>query len=71
MKFLIAMLPSKYKAMITAAEQIFTNIDTEEERREIIKHIDDMFNEQGSGGTRVTVGEWAKLGSKLGILKSK
>jgi len=30
-----------------------------------------MFDETGKGGSRVTVGEWAKLGGLLGILKSK
>jgi fibrillarin-like rRNA methylase len=71
LNILVALLPHKYKAMINVAEKILQNIDTEEERKQIINHINNMFDKTGKGGSRVTVGEWAKLGGLLGILKSK
>ena len=68
---IMTLLPKKYVAMIKVAENILQNVDTAEERAEIVEHINEMFAETGSGGTRVTMGEWAKLGGKLGILKAK
>ena len=44
---------------------------TDEQRKDIFDYILVMFDEDGKGGSRVTVGEWAKLGGKLGILKGK
>jgi len=70
-KLLMALLPSRYKAMFEVSEKIFQNMKTDEQRKDIFDYILVMFDDDSKGGSRVTVGEWAKLGGLLGILKGK
>ncbi len=65
MKFLLAFMPKEYKEMIVLAQRIVNRLDTSAERQEAISYGVEMLQDG-----KVTVGEWAKFGSKLGILKS-
>ena len=65
MKFLLAFMPKEYKEMIILGQRIVNRLDTSAERQEAISYGVEMLQDG-----RVTVGEWAKFGSKLGILKS-
>ena len=67
----MALLPSNIKAMLEVSEKIFQNMDNNTKRKNIYEYILKIFDEDGDGGSRVTVGEWSKLGGKLGILKKK
>ena len=67
----MALLPSNIKAMLEVSEKIFQNMDNNTKRKNIYEYILKIFDEDGEGGSRVTVGEWSKLGGKLGILKKK
>ena len=65
MKFLLAFMPKEYKEMIIRGQRIVNRLDTSAERQEAISYGVEMLQDG-----RVTVGEWAKFGSKLGILTS-
>ncbi len=70
-KLIMALLPKQYKAMFEVSQKIFQNMDNDTKRKNIYEYILKIFAEDGDGGSRVTVGEWSKLGGKLGILKKK
>tara|TARA_Y100001973_G_C5172564_1_gene319967 strand:- start:1395 stop:1613 length:219 start_codon:yes stop_codon:yes gene_type:complete len=70
-KLLMALLPSNIKAMLEVSQKIFQNIENDTQRKNIYNFILEIFDEEGDGGSRVTIGEWARLGSRLGILKKK
>ena len=70
-KLLMALLPSNIKAMLEVSQKIFQNIENDTQRKNIYNFILEIFNEEDDGGSRVTIGEWARLGSRLGILKKK
>ena len=61
---LIGLLPAQIREMIVLAQRIFGQLDTKEERDEVLEYAKGMF-EDG----KVTVPEWGKFGGKLGILK--
>jgi predicted urease superfamily metal-dependent hydrolase len=61
---LIGLLPAQIREMIVLAQRIFSQLDTKEERDEVLEYAKEMF-EDG----KVTVPEWGKFGGKLGILK--
>ena len=65
MKFLLAFMPKEYKEMIVLGQRIVNRLDTSAERQEAISYGVEMLQDG-----KVTVGEWARFGSKLGILKS-
>ncbi len=67
----MALLPSNIKAMLEVSQKIFQNIENDTQRKNIYNFILEIFDEEGDGGSRVTIGEWARLGSRLGILKKK
>lgn len=69
MSFIVKLLPKKYQSMLLVGMKILNNI--QDNHAEIAEYVDTMFDENSTGGTRVTMGEWAKLGGKLGILKGK
>lgn len=71
MGWLIGLLPKRYKDLLALGEQIISRLDTPEERAAAVKFGMQMLSENGDGGSRVTVAEWAKFGGKLGILKSR
>ena len=55
--------PEERDEVLTLARRIWGNLDTEQERKEALMFGLSMFHDR-----RVTVGEWSKFGSKLGIL---
>jgi len=61
---LIGLLPAQIREMIILAQRIFGQLDTKEERDEVLAYAKGMF-EDG----KVTVPEWGRFGGKLGILK--
>ena len=66
MRWLIGLLPKRYKDLLALGEQIISRLDTAEERAEAIAYGQKMLLDG-----RVTVGEWAQFGSKLGILRGR
>tara|TARA_R110000765_G_scaffold60778_1_gene117522 strand:- start:314 stop:532 length:219 start_codon:yes stop_codon:yes gene_type:complete len=66
MRWLIGLLPKRYKDLLALGEQIISRLDTAEERAEAI-----AFGQHMLLDGKVTVGEWAKFGSKLGILRGR
>ena len=63
MNWLIKLLPKDYKQMVTLGQRIIGQLDSKEKRRDAVEYGIAML-EDG----KVEVGEWAKFGSKLGIL---
>jgi len=68
MNWLLKFLPSELKSLVELGVLMTAALDSAEERRDVISFGRAMLSPDSSGGTRVTVGEWAKFGSKLGIL---
>ena len=66
MNLLLKFLPADKKAMLELAMRIVASLDSGAERKAAIDYGIKML-EDG----KVTVGEWAKFGSKLGILTGK
>ena len=65
MNWLLRFLPEDTRQMVVLGQRIIAALDTPEERRVAIQYGIEML-EDG----RVEVGEWAKFGSKLGILRA-
>jgi len=65
MNWLLRFLPEETRQMVVLGQRIIAALDTPEERRVAIQYGIEML-EDG----RVEVGEWAKFGSKLGILRA-
>ena len=66
MNWILRLLPEDKKNMLELAMRIVASLDSGAERKEAIDYGIKML-EDG----KVTVGEWAKFGSKLGILTGK
>ena len=66
MNLILRFLPEDKKNMLELAMRIVASLDSGAERKEAIDYGIKML-EDG----KVTVGEWAKFGSKLGILTGK
>jgi hypothetical protein len=66
MNWLLRFLPADKKALIELAIRITSSLDTPEERKAVADYGVKMLDD----GT-VTVGEWAKFGSQLGVLRGK
>ena len=64
MKILLRFLPKYIQALIALGQQIIGRLDTADERDEAIAYGREMLKDG-----RVTVVEWSRFGSKLGILK--
>ena len=64
MEFLLKFVPAQTRQLITLGQQIISRLDTAGERDEAVNYGIEMLKDG-----RVTVGEWSKFGSKLGILK--
>jgi hypothetical protein len=60
------LLPKEYRAMLGIGQQIFANLDTKEERADVLAYAKEMFADG-----QVTVPEWGKFGGKLGILRGR
>ena len=65
MNWILRFLPEDKKNMLELATRIVASLDSGAERKEAIDYGIKML-EDG----KVTVGEWAKFGSKLGILRA-
>jgi hypothetical protein len=66
MNWLLKFLPADRRALLELALRITSSLDTAEERKAVAAYGLEML-EDG----KVTVGEWARFGSKLGILRGK
>jgi hypothetical protein len=66
MNWLLKLLPQDTRQLVALGQRIISSLDTAEERREAVQYGIEMFR----GADGVTVGEWAKFGSKLGLLRA-
>lgn len=66
MNWILRFLPEDKRAMLELAMRITSSIDTAEERKRVAKYGAEMLKDG-----KVTVGEWAKFGSLLGILTGR
>jgi hypothetical protein len=66
MKWMLRLLPQDTRDLIELGQRMLESVDTPEERREVIRYGKQMLSDG-----RVEVGEWARFGSKLGILKAR
>ena len=64
MNWLLKLLPADKRALLELAIRITASLDTAAERKAVAEYGMEMLRDR-----KVTVGEWAKFGSKLGILK--
>ena len=64
MNWLLKLLPADKRALLELALRITASLDTAAERRAVAEYGMEMLRDR-----KVTVGEWAKFGSKLGILR--
>jgi hypothetical protein len=64
MDMLLMFLPAQTRQLVMLGKQIIARLDTTDERKAAVDYGIEMLKDG-----RVTVGEWAKFGSKLGILK--
>ena len=66
MNFILRLLPADKRALLELAIRITSSLDSAAERKVVAEYGVKML-----GDGKVTVGEWAKFGSKLGILTGK
>jgi hypothetical protein len=66
MNWILRFLPADKRALLELAIRITGSLDTAEERRAVAEYGKVMLADG-----KVSVGEWAKLGSKLGCLKGR
>ena len=66
MNILLRLLPDDKRLLLQLAIRITSSLDTARERKAVAEYGAEMLKDG-----KVTVGEWAKFGSKLGILSGK
>ena len=66
MKWLLRFLPQDKRALLELAVRITASLDTTKERQDVAEYGVKMLKDG-----KVTVGEWARFGSKLGILRGR
>ena len=59
-------LPADKRALLELAIRITSSLDTAEERKAVAEYGAEMLKDG-----KVSVGEWSRFGSKLGILTGK
>jgi hypothetical protein len=64
MNMLLMLLPAQTRQLVTLGKQIIARLDTPDERKDAVDYGIEMLRDG-----KVTVGEWARFGSKLGILR--
>ena len=69
MNWLLRFIPADKRALLTLALRITASLDTAEERKAVAEYGLEMLSPDSDGGTRCTVAEWSKFGSKLGVLR--
>ena len=62
--WLLKLFPADTRALLELAIRITASLDTAAERRAVAEYGMEMLRDR-----KVTVGEWAKFGSKLCILR--
>ena len=65
MNWILKFLPEDKRNLIVLGQRIISCLDTAEERKDAVDYGIQMMADG-----RVTVGEWSKFGSKLGILRA-
>ena len=63
---IMRLIPEDKKILLKLAMRITASLDTARERKDVAEYGMTMLNDG-----KVTVGEWAKFGSKLGILTGR
>ena len=66
MNWILKFLPQDKRVLLELAIRITSALDTAAERKAVAEYGAEMLKDG-----KVTVGEWAKFGSKLGILRGK
>ena len=66
MNWLLKFLPEDKRLLLQLAIRITSSLDTAEERKSVAEYGVEMLKDG-----KVTVGEWSRLGSKLGILTGR
>ncbi len=66
MNWILKLLPEDKRTLLELAIRITASLDTAMERKAVAEYGTEMLKDG-----KVTVGEWAKFGSKLGILTGK
>ena len=66
MNWILKLLPEDKRLLLQLAIRITASLDTARERKAVAGYGAEMLKDG-----KVTVGEWAKFGSKLGILSGK
>ena len=69
MNWILKFLPADKRGLLELAIRITASLDTATERKAVAEYGLEMLSPDSDGGTRCTVGEWAKFGSKLGVLR--
>jgi hypothetical protein len=70
MNWLLRFLPVDKRVLLELAIRIVSSLDTAAERKAVAEYGLKMLSPDSDGGSRCTVGEWAKFGSKLGVLRA-
>ena len=66
MNWILKLLPKDKRNMLELGMRIVASLDTAAERKEVVDYGIHMLKDG-----KVRVAEWAKFGSKLGILRGK
>ena len=66
MNWILRFVPADKRALLELAVRITSSLDSAAERQAVAEYGVTMLADG-----KVTVGEWAKFGSKLGILKGR
>ena len=66
MNWILKFLPADKRALLELAIRITSSLDTAEERKAVAEYGAEMHKDG-----KVSVGEWSRFGSKLGILTGK
>ena len=66
MNWILKLLPKDKRNMLELGMRIVASLDTAAERKEVVDYGIHMLKDG-----KVSVAEWAKFGSKLGILRGK
>ena len=70
MNWILRFLPVDKRVLLELAIRIVSSLDTAAERKAVAEYGLKMLSPDSDGGSRCTVGEWAKFGSKLGVLRA-
>tara|TARA_Y100000310_G_scaffold292973_1_gene322183 strand:- start:387 stop:617 length:231 start_codon:yes stop_codon:yes gene_type:complete len=71
LNWIIKLLPPEKRALMELAIRVTSNLYTADDRRIVAEYGIKMLSPDSEGGSRVTVSEWARFGSKLGVLKGR